>query len=155
MIDHQLRAARIGTSDPFHIRSNSRLIKKSMEENGLLELAGDLTYQFGTLDKEIGTFSQRNKINKKRAFQDVIERFIMAVGGGISLVAPMIFMVYYRSLAAAVAMTSIAVIVFSGVMAVYSNGAPVSIVGTVAAYAAVLVVFVGTIQSSYLVDKNS
>ncbi|KAK4229593.1 hypothetical protein QBC38DRAFT_471664 [Podospora fimiseda] len=146
MVDHQLKATRDKTPDPFSIISDSRLLKKAMEDNKLPELAGNLTYPRGGLDKEVGTFRQRTKLNKARRLKTAAQKFTMAMFGGVSLIGPMLLMVYWRDLTVVVVTTSLAVIIFAGILAWYSNGEPVDIVSAVAAYAAVLVVFVGTIQ---------
>jgi len=54
-------------------------------------------------------------------------------------------MVYHKDLTTSTATTSVAVIIFAVIMSLYTDATPEVVVGAVAAYAAVLVVFVGTI----------
>jgi hypothetical protein len=68
----------------------------------------------------------------------------MALFGGVALVGPMLIMVLYKHLLTSLLTTSIAVFVFSLFLATFSTGSPETVLGAVAAYAAVLVVFVGT-----------
>lgn len=56
----------------------------------------------------------------------------------------MLLMVLYKHLLTSLLTTSIAVFLFALAMAIFSTGSPETLLAAVAAYAAVLVVFVGT-----------
>jgi hypothetical protein len=144
MVDYEMKAAGDKTKDPFCISSKWDLTSEAMEKAGLQ--ANGTRYESGTLDRKMGTFNQRNRVNKDRSFKAFMVRFIMAMFGGVALIGPMLLMVLHKDRATDLATTSVAVFLFAVIIAVYSNAAPEVIVGTVAAYAAVLVVFVGTLQ---------
>jgi cell division protein FtsW (lipid II flippase) len=91
-------------------------------------------------------FGQRNRINKDRSTKALLGRFIMALFGGVALVGPMLLMVLHNDLATTLSTASIAVFLFAAVVAFGSAAPPEVLVGAVAAYAAVMVVFVGAKQ---------
>jgi hypothetical protein len=84
---------------------------------------------------------------KTSAFVDALARFILAVIGGASLIVPMIIMTLHPSQAKSLITTSVAVIFFSFFMSVGIKSTNQDTLGATAAYAAVLVVFVGTSSS--------
>lgn len=73
-------------------------------------------------------------------------RFWFGFIGGLALIAPMILMVLLKQYGPALSLTTVSVstILFALSMARYSDQSPIALVATTAAYAAVLVVFVGT-----------
>lgn len=66
----------------------------------------------------------------------------MALIGGLSLISPMLIMVLHKDLLTTLLTTSISVLIFGFILALYLKS-PETVMGVVAAYAAVLVVFVG------------
>ena len=68
----------------------------------------------------------------------------MAFFGGLSLVGPMLIMVLYKRQYTALITVCISVFLFAVAMAAFSTEKPTTVLGAVAAYAAVLVVFLGT-----------
>jgi hypothetical protein len=68
----------------------------------------------------------------------------MAAFGGVAVVGPMLLMVLYKHLLTSLLTVSVSVFVFALVMAAFLMGTPETLMGVVAAYAAVLVVFVRT-----------
>jgi hypothetical protein len=106
----------------------------------------DENYEKGKLEEQVGAFRQRTRMNKDRNFRLLMERFIMALSGGIALIGPMLLMVLHRDRTTLLSTTSVATLLFAAALARFSSGAPEVIVGVVAAYTAVLVVFVGTLQ---------
>lgn len=68
---------------------------------------------------------------------------MVALLGGIALVGPMLLMVLHNDQTTKLATTSVAVFLVAAFMACYSKASPEIVVSVVAAYAAVLVVFVG------------
>ena len=143
MVDHQKRAGGSTTGDPFQINGKWVLTGNAIRERELKP--SDTSYLSGNLEKLIGTFDQRTRINKRRSFKALTARFTMAMLGGLLLVGPMLLMVYHKDLTTSTATTSVAVIIFAVIMSLYTDATPEVVVGAVAAYAAVLVVFVGTI----------
>ncbi|KAI0436542.1 hypothetical protein F4803DRAFT_541892 [Xylaria telfairii] len=143
MVDYNLKAAGDRDKDPFCISSKWKLTRQPMEDAGL-RVKEDI-YHTGTLDAYIGVFKQRNKVNRDRSWKAFTLRLSMAVFGGVALIGPMLLMVLHNDMATDLATTSVAVFVVAIIISVYSTATPEGIVGTIAAYAAVLVVFVGTL----------
>ena len=77
-------------------------------------------------------------------FVDRLARFIVAMTGGLSLVVPMLIMSIPQGSTRSLVTTSVAVVFFAGVISVGFNASNGETLGITAAYAAVLVVFVGT-----------
>ncbi|KFX96501.1 hypothetical protein V490_03316 [Pseudogymnoascus sp. VKM F-3557] len=76
----------------------------------------------------------------------LIKRFWFGIVGGLSLIAPMLLILLHHDRVTALATASVATVLFATTMAFY-NGAdasPLALVGATAAYAAVLIVLVGT-----------
>ena len=78
------------------------------------------------------------------AFVDNLARFIVAITGGLSLVIPMLIMRLGETLAKSLTTVSVAVVLFSALTSLMFKASNVETLGAAAAYAAVLVVFVGT-----------
>lgn len=90
------------------------------------------------------------KGQQERALKSALfERMFMAIFGGVALIGPMLIMTLHPSRNTSLITTSVAVFIFAVLLA---NGASDSsgkdILGATAAYAAVLVVFVGTSSDS-------
>ena len=81
------------------------------------------------------------------SFVDTLARFIVAITGGLSLVIPMLVMRLGETLAKSLTTVSVAVILFSALTSLMFKASNVETLGATAAYAAVLVVFVGTSSS--------
>lgn len=71
-------------------------------------------------------------------------RFAMAIAGGLMLIIPMLIMTLVPSRTTSLLTVSIAVLIFSVLVAIASTAKPQEVLGATAAYAAVLVVFIGT-----------
>jgi hypothetical protein len=77
------------------------------------------------------------------------ERLIMGLFGGLALIGPMLIMVLKPSQTASLITVSVATIIFSLVLAKFAtDSAAKDVLGATAAYAAVLVVFVGASGNS-------
>lgn len=77
-------------------------------------------------------------------FLDGLARFLIAVGGGCSLVLPMIIMTFNPSVTKSLITVSVAVVLFALVMSLTFQTDNKDTLTATATYAAVLVVFVGT-----------
>jgi len=77
-------------------------------------------------------------------FVDKFARFIIALTGGLSLVVPMLIMRLQQNSNKSLITTSVAVVLFSGVVSIVFRASNAETLSITAAYAAVLVVFVGT-----------
>ncbi len=144
MAEYQAKASKDASRDPFRISSEWSLISRAMGNAGLDGHPGGYTKD--NLKKVVGPFGQRNLVNKDRGLKEFTERFAMAGFGGVALVGPMLLMVLHKGQTTSLATTSVAVFLFAAVVAYKSRATPEAIVSAVAAYAAVLVVFVGAIQ---------
>lgn len=83
---------------------------------------------------------------RKREAEMFTVRFWFGLVGGLALIGPMLLMVLLRAHGIAVSLitASLSTILFALLMAKFSDQSPVALVGTTAAYAAVMVVFVGS-----------
>ena len=75
---------------------------------------------------------------------DRLARFIVAMTWGLSLVVPMLTMRIHQNTTKSLITTSVAVLLFSGIVSIGFKASNSETLGITAAYAAVLVVFVGT-----------
>ena len=84
----------------------------------------------------------REKRSKRTA---LTERIFMAIFGGVALIAPMLIMTLHPSRNVSLITTSLATFIFALILALgATNSAGKDVLAATAAYAAVLVVFVGT-----------
>ena len=103
--------------------------------NVLEATGGDLGFR--ELDKK-----GREQRSKKQAF---IQRIIMAMFGGLALIGPMLIMTLHPSRNTSLITVSIATFLFALALAfIAKDSSGKDVLGATAAYAAVLVVFVGT-----------
>jgi hypothetical protein len=79
----------------------------------------------------------------------------MAAIGGLLLVVPMLIMANVPGKVSSLVTTCVALVIFSALIALFTELGPHEILATTAAYAAVLVVFVGTSMSSQTVVIRS
>ena len=87
---------------------------------------------------------QDGRISRQRE-KAFTERVVMAMFGGIALIGPMLIMTLHKSENTSLITVSVATFIFALVMAVAAKeSAGKDVLGATAAYAAVLVVFVGT-----------
>ena len=108
-------------------------------------------------DFKLQDLNQKTQREEKRkmqaeAFWRSVRRFGMAIAGGMALIIPVIIMTLCEGLTESLVTTSVATILFAVFVTWYSNANEGDIVGATAAYAAVLVVFVGT--SLLTMDSN-
>ncbi|KAL6876798.1 hypothetical protein J3F83DRAFT_727126 [Trichoderma novae-zelandiae] len=147
-----------GLHDPFLIKSE-RKVDAAILHAELLRIPLDkwekhLSLQF-TDGKENFNFvppiereptaigGTRTEMTRKQWTEDFLRRVMFSVVGGAFLVVPMWLMIKLSSQSASLITTT--VFVFgSGIAAAYALDNPIAVVSTTAAYAAVLVVFVGT-----------
>ena len=87
--------------------------------------------------------STRSARNRQATLTGYLARLAMAVLGGVSLVAPMLVMVLHPSLVTSLVTSCVFVFAFSVVVSSFLEK-PFDVLSATAAYAAVLVVFVGT-----------
>jgi VIT1/CCC1 family predicted Fe2+/Mn2+ transporter len=90
----------------------------------------------------------RNEAIKAAQEKKRLLRFSMAAFGGLLLLVPTIIMASVPGLVSSLVTTCISMLVFATLVAWRTELGPNEVLGTTAAYAAVLVVFVGTSQGS-------
>lgn len=134
--------------DPFCLTSHDYLEYCILNDNGLipthesrLKSVGRREYREGI---NILPGRSRHIFNKERKIAQLSERLVMGLLGGFSLIGPMLLMVLHKDLKTTFSTASIATILFAFVLAVFTNLTGQTLLATVAAYAAVLVVFVGS-----------
>lgn len=117
-----------GLSNPY--QRLARILSEIPEDTKLL-------FNFRELNKDI-----REAKMRKQAFT---ERIWMGALGGIAVIGPMLLMSLHRTLVASLVTSSVATVLFTLVLALGArNLKGQEVLGAVAAYAAVLVVFIGT-----------
>lgn len=96
-------------------------------------------------NKPIKRFGGETRTEKAKQdwIQEYTEKVAMAVTGGAFLIAPMLVMVLHPGLVTSLVTTSACVFAFGLVMAIFLK-APFDVLSATAAYAAVMVVFIGT-----------
>jgi Family of unknown function (DUF6594) len=89
--------------------------------------------------------SYLGRVEKQRTLRraDFPKRFVVCIGGGIALIVPMLIMVLDSSLTKSLVTVCVATVLLAVLIAWNSNGEPHELLGATAAYAAVLVIFVG------------
>ena len=117
-----------------------RMAKLTAVINGA---AGDQRHEPRDKDKWKMLKAPRHIGNKKETFELFMQRLLMAAIGGAFLVGPMLVMVLHRSVLTSLLTASLCVVAFGLTMAIYLEK-PFEVLSGTAAYAAVLMVFVGT-----------
>ncbi|KAI1132724.1 hypothetical protein F5Y10DRAFT_260879 [Nemania abortiva] len=143
MVEYEAKVGDDKTKDPFHFSSKWSLTREAMTKAGIQ--GGASGYFSSGLQANIGSFEQRNQINRARTFRESSLRYSVAISGGLALVGPMWLMVLHKDKYTYLITTTVAVLLFASIVPRYSTAGPEVVVATVAAYAAVLVVFVGTL----------
>ena len=136
--------------DPFILTSKKPLDQKLMFEVGLLDVSTEAEKRIrSAIDKRRVVLPPvpsltRKYHNRDRSLRAVWHRFYMAIFGGVALVGPMLLMVLYKHRYTPLVTVSVSVFIFAVAVATFSTEKPETGLAAVAAYAAVLVVFLGT-----------
>ncbi|KAL7920621.1 hypothetical protein ACQKWADRAFT_314688 [Trichoderma austrokoningii] len=144
--------------DPFLIKSE-RIVDAAILDMELLQIPPEMREKELLLQSVDGTEKfnfvppleqaptaiggTRKEMTRKQWTEGLLKRTVFSVIGGAFLVVPMWLMISLNSQRASLITTTVFVFV-SGILASYSLESPLAVVSTTAAYAAVLVVFVGT-----------
>lgn len=115
-----------------------RSVQDPHTNNFIINLAMSFMWIAGALLDRQNPIVRRLKSGKDR-----IKRFLFAITGGAALLVPMIIMTYKTSQHARLTVVSIAVVLFSLFMA-STSASKENLVAATAAYAAVLVVYIGS-----------
>ncbi|KAF1968628.1 hypothetical protein BU23DRAFT_259844 [Bimuria novae-zelandiae CBS 107.79] len=160
--DYTNECAKLGSgADPFLVTTKSRLSRDAIKsqmgrlhdeavrknlDHMLLAQHIDELWRLPPVERDgvVDIFStSRNAKNRKDAVLSYLQRTLMAVLGGLFLIVPMLIMVLHNSKVTSLVTTSVFVFVFGLVVSFFLEK-PMDVLSVTAAYAAVLVVFVGT-----------
>lgn len=89
----------------------------------------------------------RTEMRKRTEVRLFFERFTLGVFGGLAIIAPMLIMALSNSLLVSLVVTSVTTMLFAVLLALPMIGGALNgqtVLPSVAAYAAILVLFVGT-----------
>lgn len=133
--------------DPFYLKSSKQLMRNSMEAVGLIP---DMLLPKGPLpvardrdDPQLPGIS-RTVARKTSETQQLLVRFATASAGGLLVIVPMLVMANLESRTSCLVTTCVAMVVFAAGITLGTELKPDQVLAATAAYAAVLVVFVGT-----------
>jgi len=131
--------------DPFKLVTSNALDSKIIEEADIaLPIRRDQRRYLQQPDFPKLPGDSRAHIIRQREVEAIGRRFGVALVGGMALLIPMLIMVLHKDLLTTLLTVSVAIIIFSVLIAIYSHQTTSEILTLTAAYAAVLVVFVGT-----------
>ena len=133
---------------------NLEIAKKRLaSHNGSAEASTKLAEETTAMDARVGnaflkivqsTTSGMSSDRNTAAMEALWSRLVMALGGGLALVGPMLIMVLHPTKITALATTSCFVVAVAISLAIFmQDSQPKDVLACTAAYAAVLVVFVG------------
>lgn len=146
----QQRAAECGKNDendPFYLKSSKQVDRLAMQEAGLIP---DHVLPSGNLpiardrDHPVLPGIPRSVANKANRLRNLALRFGMASAGGLSLIIPVLVMANVPGIVSSLVTTCVAMLLFAIGITLGTDLKPDQVLGATAAYAAVLVVFVGT-----------
>lgn len=133
--------------DPFLVKTSRALERKVLEDSGLVPNhvlpSGPLPVPLDHGEPQL-RLTGRNEANKAAHEKKRVLRFTMAASGGLLLVVPVIIMSTVPGLISSLVTTCVATLLFAFLVAWRTELGPNEVLATTAAYAAVLVVFVGT-----------
>ncbi|KAJ0114948.1 hypothetical protein J7T55_004691 [Diaporthe amygdali] len=154
MLIKKAAAKSTGRQDAFRITSEERLGFILMKRAGLVPSQADLELLQGNIDQETDWDSQgrrnilpgdsRGQLLEHMDLMAFYQRASMGLLGGFALIVPMLIMVLKNDLLTTLIVTSASTVIFAGVLAIFGRELKgETVLASVAAYAAVLVVFIG------------
>jgi hypothetical protein len=156
MVEHATRTDGDASKDFFVVSSKHPLGHKLMQTYGLIEKGYETRCQPADLERGESsleylpgrqrryTITEEGELARWTELRALWTRFWVSMVGGLGLIAPMLLMVLHRDRTTALATTSGSVFVFAAILTFSTRASPEIAIGAVAAYAAVLVVFVGS-----------
>lgn len=160
MSEKKERSRAVGHADPFLITTEDRLSFILMEREGLFKhpthtpenieiLTNELKGRSKAWDPERNMLpgESRTAMGRQNQVRLFFERLTLGVFGGLAIIAPMLIMALVNSLLVSLIVTSVATMVFAMLLALPRLGGGMNgqtVLASVAAYAAILVVFIGT-----------
>ncbi|KAK5111299.1 hypothetical protein LTR85_012194 [Meristemomyces frigidus] len=146
-MDYMQEKARSGFDrDPFLLMTSKQSEREMMEGHGLMRGVEQLEYLHLAPDSEKPVLPGVGRTARILAAQSQSRKLnvVSALAGGLALIVPMIIMRLIPGKVCSLVTTSSFVACFAVAIALLSDLRPNEILGVTAAYAAVLVVFVGT-----------
>ena len=141
--------------DLTYLHSEQPGIAALMSDAGLLGIHGVQTSSAPDLPKIPknwdfhSTQVEDERARRRRKSEEFSRRLLMAAFGGAALIGPMLIMTLHPTRVTKLVTTSAFVIVVAVLLAyIMTDATPKDVIGATAAYAAVLVVFVGTSASA-------
>jgi hypothetical protein len=101
----------------------------------------------GQYDEHIAALRRRPEKLKLTPIVTRFAIFTISLMGGVSLIVPMVVLIYTRSMSIKIVALSISVLAFAAMLAVFTRAKNQELLVATAAYAAVLVVFLGSSSS--------
>jgi hypothetical protein len=152
MTEQEAEARRNDQPDPFNISTQNELgqyllrplIDQQLAERPLEQQLWPPVDQ-GELQKgkNILPLKARGAANNAARLRLMVTSLVTGIIAGLGLILPMLIMVLSGGLATTLIISSAATILFAGGLAFFTDMRPEGVMGAVAAYAAVYVVFVG------------
>ncbi|KAI7679804.1 glutamine synthetase/guanido kinase, partial [Hortaea werneckii] len=148
-LDFMREKAKLGyDKDPFLVKSSRALERGALESAGLIpdfllpkgELPLPEDHEHPLLFNESGGRQHANEMTLKK---QRLERFAMASFGGLLIIVPMLIMANIPGKVASLVTSCVAITIFAALVTLVTKLGPHEVLASVAAYAAVLVVFVG------------
>lgn len=95
-------------------------------------------------DPEMPGGGSREWLRSSKKIEALIYRFWFGLIGGLALIVPVIIMTLQNNLVVALITSSVATMLFAVFLSFFADKDPLELVGYTAAYAAVMVVFIGS-----------
>lgn len=148
MQEYAARFSKDDEQDPFYLKSSKMLERQAMEDAGLIrdfmDPKGRLPRTRDDPQDPILPGTARSVANEAAKAEELVIRFLMATVGGLALIVPVLVMSFFPGRNVSLVTTSVAMLLFAAGITLMTKLAPDQVLGATAAYAAVLVVFVGT-----------
>lgn len=113
-----------------------------MQSRNIRGYSGDTDY--AEKQQDVTLRLEEAKRQRILAIEDNINRFVIALLGGLAVVVPILIVSFNSSKTKSLVTVSLSVVLISLLIAVFSKASHLEMITATAAYAAVLVVFVGT-----------
>jgi hypothetical protein len=98
---------------------------------------------FGKFKRAVQREQESAVLARQKEVREAWKRFAFALAGGLALMVPMLVMAVHKVPDRTLITITVAIFLFSSGVALFSQAAPENLLGATAAYAAVLMVFVG------------
>ncbi|KAI6810502.1 hypothetical protein KC340_g16748 [Hortaea werneckii] len=147
-LDFMSEKAKLGyDKDPFLLKSSRALERGILESSGFIPHhvlpKGELPLPYDHEHPLLSNAFGRHHANEATSKKQRLERFAMASFGGLLIIVPMLIMANVPGKVASLVTSCVAIAIFAALVTLGTKLGPHEVLASVAAYAAVLVVFVG------------